>query len=69
MTSDIVFLTDLAREISVPPATLRYWRYADIGPRSFKIGRRTAYRRADVNAWIAEQEQGTSRGGNPVVSA
>ncbi|MGH3969066.1 MAG: helix-turn-helix transcriptional regulator [Mycobacterium sp.] len=62
MTNSIVYLADLAAEIGVPAATLRYWRHADMGPRSFKIGRRTAYRRADVDAWLAEQEQATARG-------
>jgi hypothetical protein len=36
------------------PATLRYWRsVGDCGPKSFKLGRRVLYRRADVERWIA----------------
>jgi predicted DNA-binding transcriptional regulator AlpA len=37
------------------PATLRYWRcLGDSGPKSFKLGRRVLYHRADVERWIAE---------------
>ncbi len=31
--------------------TVRYWRHLGKGPRSFKVGRRVLYRRADVQAW------------------
>lgn len=32
--------------------TVRYWRHIGTGPRSFKIGRRVLYARADVEAFI-----------------
>lgn len=47
----------------VDAATLRYWRHADTGPASFKLGRRVVYRRSEVERWIAEQEAATRRGG------
>lgn len=53
----------------VPVGTLRYWRHADLGPASFTLGRRVVYRRAEVERWITEQEQATSRGGNFVVAS
>lgn len=45
------------------PATLRYWRHAGSGPRSFKIGRRVMYKRADVEQWLQQQYDTTSVGG------
>jgi predicted DNA-binding transcriptional regulator AlpA len=50
----------------VDAATLRYWRHADTGPASFKLGRRVVYRRSEVERWIAEQEGATRRGGAAV---
>ena len=54
--------TDLLRteEVSkmladTPVATLRYWRQQGVGPKSAKFGKHVLYRRADVEAWIAEQ--------------
>lgn len=38
------------------PATLRYWTYTGTGPRSFKLGRRRAYRLSEVRSWLAAQE-------------
>jgi DNA-binding transcriptional MerR regulator len=43
--------------------TLRYWRYAGTGPRSYRLGRRCYYDVADLDAWIAEQKFATQRGG------
>jgi DNA-binding transcriptional MerR regulator len=49
------FLTnaELARELGVPIATVRYWRYAGTGPKGAKIGRRVLYLRQDVEAWVS----------------
>jgi predicted DNA-binding transcriptional regulator AlpA len=47
---------EVAQLIRVPQATLRYWRYIGIGPKSFKMGpRRVLYREADVLTWVDEQ--------------
>jgi DNA-binding transcriptional MerR regulator len=43
--------------------TLRYWRYAGIGPGSYRLGRRCYYDVADLDAWIAQQKATTQRGG------
>lgn len=48
---------------AVSEATLRYWRHADQGPPSFRLGRRVVYRKAEVERWISEQEKATRRGG------
>jgi predicted DNA-binding transcriptional regulator AlpA len=52
-------VSDLTR---LPQETLRYYRHlGDKGPRSFKLGgRRVVYDRADVLAWIEEQQAGAS---------
>jgi len=36
------------------PETVRWWRYANRGPRSFRVpgGRRVLYATEDVEAWI-----------------
>ncbi|MDP7738985.1 DNA-binding protein [Mycobacterium paragordonae] len=49
--------------IGVHAGTLRYWRHADKGPASFRLGTRVVYRRTAVTAWIAVQEMATRRGG------
>jgi DNA-binding transcriptional MerR regulator len=61
--SEFMSTQQVADDTGIPPATLRYWRHADIGPASFTLGRRVVYRRAEVERWVAEQEQATKRGG------
>ncbi len=45
------------------PNTLRYLRHKGEGPASFVINGRVLYRRAEVERWLAEQKQATTRGG------
>jgi predicted DNA-binding transcriptional regulator AlpA len=47
---------EVALILRAPVSTVRYWRYLNTGPKSFKLGRRVVYRRSDVHAWLAEQE-------------
>lgn len=51
--------TEVAAYTGLPAATLRYWRHTGkVGPASFPLGpRRIVYRRAEVERWIATQEQ------------
>ena len=58
---DLLTTAEVALILRAPVSTVRYWRYLDTGPRSFKLGRRVVYRRADVHAWLAEQEAADSR--------
>lgn len=54
---DILTLAEVAAITRTNPATLRYWRsVGECGPKSFKLGRRVLYRRADVEQWIAEAD-------------
>ena len=52
---DLLTLTEAAELLRAAPTTLRYCRSTGTGPASAKIGRRIAYRRADVEAWIEQQ--------------
>lgn len=53
----------VAEVVGVPEGTLRYWRYMDEGPRSFRLGRHVKYHSEDVEAWVSRQTEATSRGG------
>lgn len=36
--------------------TLRFWRHEQVGPKSFRVGRKLVkYRASDVEAWLQEQ--------------
>jgi|GEM_PF-1604532 len=47
----------------LPESTLRYWRYMDTGPRSYRPGRHTFYDIADLDAWIGAEAAKTERVG------
>ncbi|PSK99754.1 excisionase family DNA binding protein [Haloactinopolyspora alba] len=57
--SEFMTTNELAEMLRTSPETCRYWRHRGTGPRSFKVGRRVLYDRADVEAWIkaARDEQ------------
>lgn len=47
----------------IPEATFRWWRHNGTGPASFVVGKKVLYRRSEIERWLAEQEQATTRGG------
>jgi excisionase family DNA binding protein len=49
---ELLTITEAAELLRAPVATLRYWRHLGSGPRSFRLGRRVLYRRADLRTWI-----------------
>lgn len=51
----IMLAQDVEAYLRRPESTLRHWRVQGVGPKWFKLGRRVAYRRSDVDAWLAEQ--------------
>lgn len=54
--NEILFTADVSKQTGIPEATLRYWRFQGIGPKSFKLGpRKVAYKASDVEAWIEQQ--------------
>lgn len=46
------------------PGTLRWWRHAGLGPRSFALGRRVYYDEAELQGWIEAEAERTARGGD-----
>lgn len=60
---ELLHTDDVERATGVPAGTLRFYRAMDVGPRCFKLGRRVVYRRSDVEAWVARQEERSARGG------
>jgi DNA-binding transcriptional MerR regulator len=63
--SDLMTTMEVSKEFGIPAGTLRYFRSSGLGPQSFRLAGRVRYRRSQVLAWIAEQEQRTLRGGVP----
>lgn len=60
---DLMTPAEVAVEFRLDRETCYSWRRRGFGPASFKVGRHVRYRRADVLAWLAAQEQATARGG------
>jgi len=58
---DLLTIDEVADLVRAPVATLRYWRHLGTGPRSFRLGRRVLYLRADVLTWIKLQHDVTAR--------
>lgn len=60
---DEEFLTteEVAKALRTPIETVRYWRHANKGPKSFKIGRRVLYAAEDVERFVAEARSGDDR--------
>lgn len=54
---------DLERLTGTAASTWRYWAHIGTGPRSFKLGRRRVWRKAEVLRWLAEQEAATVTAG------
>ncbi|WP_138731547.1 helix-turn-helix domain-containing protein [Modestobacter excelsi] len=50
--SELLTITEAADLLRTPVATLRYWGHRNIGPHSFRLGRRVLYRRDDLQRWI-----------------
>jgi hypothetical protein len=53
--AELLTIAEAALLLRAPVATLRYWRHLGTGPRSFRLGRRVVYRRADLRSWIDAQ--------------
>jgi len=56
MENDLLYTTEVAAMLRTTPETVRYWRHMGTGPKSFKIGRRVLYQRADVDSFLAEAQ-------------
>jgi DNA-binding transcriptional MerR regulator len=61
--NDIMLLAEVAEMTRLPPATLRFYRHRGYGgPKSFKLGDRVCYKRADVMPWIQDQYDAEAEG-------
>ncbi|GFE57411.1 AlpA family transcriptional regulator [Geobacter sp. AOG1] len=49
---------EVADMLRISTKTLEYWRWKDIGPKFFKIGRMVRYRMSDVIVYIQGEEVG-----------
>jgi excisionase family DNA binding protein len=58
---ELLTIAEAADLLRTPVATLRYWRHRNIGPHSFRVGRRVLYRRDDLRTWI-DAKAGRVRG-------
>ena len=58
---ELLTITEAAELLRAPVATLRYWRHRNIGPHSFRLGRRVLYRRDDLHEWIDAQRAAIAR--------
>lgn len=60
MAEPTTFMTtsEVAELLRVPTETVRFWRHAGRGPKSFKIpgGKRVLYNREEVMRWLTEAQ-------------
>lgn len=59
---NLMTLKEVAEELRVPEATLRYWRQRGEGPLGFRIGGKVVFRRAAVEEWVARCESASVMG-------
>jgi predicted DNA-binding transcriptional regulator AlpA len=59
MVNEILLIEEVSELTRLPLATLRFYRHRGDGPKSFKLGNRVAYKRADVERWIEAQYNDT----------
>jgi predicted DNA-binding transcriptional regulator AlpA len=52
---DILLMEEVSEITRIPLPTLRFYRHAGLGPKSFKLGGRVAYKHQDVLDWIEER--------------
>jgi predicted DNA-binding transcriptional regulator AlpA len=51
----VIKIDRISEMTGAPVSTVRYWRHAGTGPKTFKIGRAVVAYEDDVDAWIASQ--------------
>ena len=57
-TVNYVGAVDLEKLTGTKASTWRYWASIGTGPASFKLGRRRVWKKSDVVAWLAQQQDG-----------
>lgn len=56
----VLLMEEVAELTRIPMDTLRFWRQAGRGPKSYKLGRRVVYDASDVQTWMEEQKTATA---------
>jgi excisionase family DNA binding protein len=51
---------EFADYLNIGYGTPKDWRYRKVGPPWFKVGGMVRYRKADVDAWLERQQQGSA---------
>jgi len=59
----LLTVEDLAEYLDVPVATVYAWKYRDVGPRGFRVGRHLRFRWCDVERWIDDRIAQTRHSG------
>ena len=52
---NLISADDAAEKLNISPSTLAKMRLSGASPRFVKLGRRVAYRPADIDAWVTDQ--------------
>jgi len=52
---------DVAAFLGVPVKTIYDWRTRDYGPKGLRVGKYVRFRPEDVDAWVDEQHDQTTR--------
>ena len=52
---EILLLEEVSELTRIPVPSLRFYRHAGKGPKSFRLGNRVVYKKADVEAWIEQR--------------
>jgi len=50
--AELLTPSQLSKKLTVPKATLAFWRTTNQGPKFLKIGRHVRYNIQDVNDWL-----------------
>ncbi|WP_066588021.1 helix-turn-helix transcriptional regulator [Corynebacterium provencense] len=58
-TAALLDTADLAEYLGIPEVTLRTWRHRGLGPRHFKLGRKSFYKATDVEEWLTNAYETT----------
>lgn len=51
----------LAEYLTVPVNTIYQWRHRGTGPRAARVGRHLRWKRTDVDRWVEQQTDRSSR--------
>ncbi len=54
---DLLYRDEFCQEFGLSVKTAETWAHRGKGPKCFRIGRRVAYHRDDINAWLEAQRR------------